>query len=91
MKHSVPQRRDPFLMLEEALAAGWQPIDTMPVKGEGDFVVLTLSGLIRLARYRRAVRRIKPSDAYGPRRASVASVVSGNYLAAIAWKWPDRD
>jgi hypothetical protein len=89
MQHSIPKRRDPFVMVEEALAADWQPIDLLPLKGEGAFLVLTLSGLIRLARNRRETRHVRPADGYGPPRATVGAVVSGNYLTAIAWKWPE--
>ena len=50
MKHAVPKRRDPFEMLDEALQTGWNRLDTIPLKGEGEFLVLTVSGLIRMAR-----------------------------------------
>jgi len=89
MHHSVPKKRDPFAMLDAALEAGWQPVDTIPLKGEGPFMVLTLSGMERLARNRREVRRVRPADGHGPARTTVGAVVSGNYLAAIAWRWPD--
>ena len=88
MKHEVPTRRDPFKMLEDALADGWQDVETIPVKGEGEFWVLTISGLVRLARNRNYYRRHRENDAYGPRRTTVCSVETGNYLGAIAWKWP---
>ena len=88
MRHSVPTRRDPFEMQEDALAQGWQAVNSIPLKGEGEFLVLTLSGKIRLARNRRETRNIKPADGYGPKRTTVGAVVAGNYLAAIAWKWP---
>ncbi len=86
MKHSVPKRRDPYAMLEKALEDGWQTVDTIPLKGEGQFLVMTLSGLIKLSHNRRHYRRFKDADGYGPMRISVNAVVSGNYLAAIAWK-----
>ncbi len=89
MHHSVPKRRDPYEMLENARADGWQTVDDIPLKGEGSFLVITLSGLVRLARNRRTARHIRPADGYGPARASVGAVSSGNYLTAIAWKWPD--
>ncbi len=76
-------------MLEDALDQGWHPIDTVPLRAEGAFMVLTLSGLTRLARNRKAFRNPRPADGYGPRRMTVSSVETGNYLAAIAWKWPD--
>ena len=75
-------------MLESALEGDWQPIDSVPLKGEGHFLVLTISGLERLARNRRFTRRFRDADGYGPRRATVCSVETGNYLGAIAWKWP---
>lgn len=89
MRHYVPKRRDPFEMHHDAIADGWQAVDTIPLKGEGEFMVLTLSGMIRLARNRRETRNIKPADGYGPMRTTVGAVVSGNYLAAIAWRWPN--
>lgn len=89
MKHSLPKRRDPYKMLEDALTTGWQAIDTVPLKTEGEFLVLTLSGLIRLSRNRKAFRNPRSADGYGPKRMTVSSVETGNYLAAIAWKWPD--
>lgn len=73
-------------MTEEALASGWNSIDTIPLKGEGEFLVLTLSGLIKLARNRRDYRKIRKADGYGPRRLTVNAVESGNYLGAVAWK-----
>ncbi|WP_299549952.1 hypothetical protein [uncultured Tateyamaria sp.] len=73
-------------MVEEAFASGWHGVDTIPLKGEGDFLVLTLSGLIRLARNRRDYRKIRKADGYGPMRLTVNAVESGNYLGAIAWK-----
>ncbi|MEO1139715.1 MAG: hypothetical protein AAFW87_09685 [Pseudomonadota bacterium] len=91
MKHSLPKRRDPYKMLEAAVASGWQTIDTVPLKGDGTFLVLTLSGLIRLARNRKAFRNPRKADSYGPKRMTVNSVETGNYLGAIAWKWPDDE
>ncbi|MEM9584225.1 MAG: hypothetical protein AAGA08_14040 [Pseudomonadota bacterium] len=76
-------------MLQDALDAGWATVDTMPLKGEGVFLVLTVSGLTRLARNRNAVRKARRADGYGPARISVISVETGNYLGAMAWKWPD--
>lgn len=87
MKHSIPKRRDTYEMLEQALTSGWQTVDTIPLKGEGEFMVLTLSGLTRLSRSRGFFRNIRKADSYGPKRISVNSVETGNYLAAIAWKW----
>lgn len=89
LKHSLPKRRNPYQMVEEALASGWQSVDTLPLKGEGEFLVLTLSGLVRLARNRRAYRKFRKADGYGPKRITVNAVESGNYLGAIAWKWLD--
>lgn len=88
MKHSIPKPRDPYEMLEQALASGWQTIDTVPLKGEGAFVALTLFGLTRLSKSRRFSRNFRKADGYGPKRISVNAVETGNYLAAIAWKWP---
>ena len=88
LKHQLPTRRDPFRMLEQALSEGWETIETIPLKGEGHFMVLTISGLVRLARNRRYTRGHREADGYGPRRTTVCSVETGNYLGAIAWKWP---
>ena len=76
-------------MLAEALEDGWHSVETIPIKGDGDFLVITLSGLQRLARNRNQIRRYRKSDGYGPARANVISVGTTNYLAAIAWKWPE--
>ncbi len=84
-------RRNPFDMLEKALRDGWQTVDTIPLKGEGAFLVLTVSGLTRLARNRNSFRNPRKADGYGPMRISVTSVETSNYLGAIAWKWPDSD
>ncbi len=89
MKHYVPKRRDPFDMLEEAILEGWQSIDIVPLEGEGEFLALTLSGLVRLSRNRKPFRNPRRADGYGPKRMVVNSTKTGNYLAAIAWKWPD--
>ena len=89
MQHSVPKRRKPHEMAQTALASGWNSVDTIPLKGEGPFLVLTLSGLIRLAKNRREYRKIRKADGYGPMRITVNSVETGNYLGAIAWRWPD--
>ena len=89
VKHAIPKRRDPFEMLETALAGGWHSVANIPLKGEGAFMVLTLSGLTRLARNRKAYRKARPADGYGPMRTTVCAVETGNYLAAIAWKWLD--
>lgn len=89
MKHSTPKRRDPFEMLSQALQAGWQTLDTVPLKGEGEFLVLTVSGLVRLARNGKEFRNPRKADAYGPERMTVNSVKTGNYLGAIAWRWPE--
>ncbi len=87
MKHAVPQRRDPFLLLERALEEGWHSVEDIPLKGSGDFFVLTLSGLTRLARSRQTTRRVRPTDGWGPARAVVVAAKSGNYITAIAWRW----
>lgn len=76
-------------MQAEALASDWRSVDTIPLKGEGEFLVLTFSGLHRVARNWKTQRKTKRSDGYGPARTMVRAVESGNYLAAIAWKWPD--
>ena len=73
-------------MFEDALAQGWHPLDTIPLKGEGEFMVLTLSGLVRRARNRKDFRQHRQADGYGPARTTVCAVQSGNYLAAIAWR-----
>lgn len=89
MKHELPERRDPFRMLDRALADGWHSIETIPLKGEGHFLVLTISGLVRLSRNRKHYRKHREADGYGPQRTTVCAVDTGNYLGAIAWKWPD--
>ncbi len=89
MEHSIPQKRDAYEMLNNALAEGWDTVDTLPLRGDGDFLALTVSGLIRRAYNRNTVRKSRRADAYGPKRSSVVAVSSGNYLAAIAWKWPE--
>ncbi|MBT8458279.1 MAG: hypothetical protein HKP37_07870 [Boseongicola sp.] len=86
MKHSLPTKRDPFEMHASAMQKGWNSVETMPVKGEGEFLVLTLSGLIRFARNRNVVRKSRNADGYGPARSTVISCEMGNYLAAIAWR-----
>lgn len=73
-------------MLDDALEAGWLRIGSVPCAGQGDFMVLTMSGLIRRARNHREKPRFRDADGYGPRRAAVVAVESGNYLTAIAWK-----
>ena len=78
-------------MAQSAIASGWNSVSSIPLKGDGAFLVLTLSGLIRLARNRRDYRKIRKADGYGPERITVNSVETGNYLGAIAWKWPDPD
>ena len=88
MKHELPKRRNTYEMFAEALEAGWQPIHTIPEAGEGHFLVLTLSGLIRMARNKKGFRKARRPDGYGPARISVIAVDSGNYLSAIAWRWP---
>jgi hypothetical protein len=87
VKHSLPRARNPFEMLQTALDEGWLPIADIPLAGEGNFTVLTYSGLIRRAFNRRAVRHYRKADSWGPARATVVAVESGNYLAAIAWRW----
>ena len=91
MKHETPTRRDPFRMLDEALRTGWNTLDNVPLRGEGEFLVLTVSGLTRLARNRKEFRNPRKADGYGPERMTVVSVETGNYLGAMAWKWPDSD
>lgn len=73
-------------MLETALKNGWNTVDTIPLKDEGTFLVLTLSGLTRLSHNRRLHRRFRDADGYCPKCISVNAVESGNYLVAIAWK-----
>jgi len=90
MKHSVPKRRDPYKMLQAALETGWSSVEDIPLKGEGLFMVLTVSGLVRYAKNRNKERRFRRADGYGPMRATVVAVDSGNYLGAIAWRWPDE-
>ncbi len=77
---------DPFALVELAFEQGWQPIHNIPLAGEGEFIVLTLTGLIRPAKNRKTERTFRRSDKYGPARTSVVSVETGIYLAAIAWK-----
>lgn len=89
MKHELPKKRDPYAMLKNALLHGWQGVETIPLKGEGNFLVLTVSGLVRLARNRKDFHRHREADGYGPRRTTVCSVETGNYLGAIAWRWPE--
>lgn len=91
MRHEAPKRRDPNMMLSDALADGWQTVETLPLSGEGTFLALTLSGLIRLSRNRNKSHKSRRADQYGPKRSTVAAVDSGNYLAAIAWKWPEAE
>ena len=86
MQNAPPGRRDPYRILLNALAEDWQTIDTIPLKGEGPFWVLTLSGLVRLAHNRKSFRKARKADGYGPMRTTVVAVKSANYLAAIAWK-----
>ena len=83
--HFIPSS-DPFALVETAFEQGWHSIHDIPLVGEGEFWVLTLKGLVRTAKNRKANRRFKRSDKYGPARTTVVSVLSGNYLAAIAWK-----
>ncbi|MEL7258391.1 MAG: hypothetical protein AAFN80_11205 [Pseudomonadota bacterium] len=89
MKHSTPKRRDPFEMLDQALQSGWRTLDTVPLRGEGQFLVLTVSGLTRLARNPKDFRNPRKADGYAPERMTVVSVETGNYLGAMAWRWPD--
>lgn len=89
MKHETATKRDPNAMLSEALSDGWETVDSIPVRGDGVFRVLTLSGLSRRAHNRNAERKSRRADAYGPKRSTVVAVDSGNYLAAIAWTWSD--
>lgn len=89
MEHSVPRKRDPSKLLSEALNEGWETVNSLPVRGDGVFLALTLSGLIRRAHNRNVERKARRADAYGPKRSNVVAEESGNYLAAIAWKWPE--
>ena len=89
VKDTISKRRvDPFELLAEALENGWQTIDTIPRAGEGEFLVITLTGLRARARTRSATPRIRRADGWGPRRTTVVACGSGNYLGAIAWRWP---
>lgn len=90
MKHAMPQRRDPKEMQRQALAEGWQPLSKIPKRGEGEYIVLTFSGLIRRARSHRLEPRIRAADGRGPERTTVVATESGNYLTAIAWRWPSE-
>jgi hypothetical protein len=90
VKDTVVRRTDdPYLILERALTHGWQGIETVPLADEGVFQVVTIKGLVRLARNRSLVRKFRRADGWGPKRATVVSVDTGNYLGAIAWRWPD--
>ncbi|WP_300032090.1 hypothetical protein [uncultured Roseobacter sp.] len=92
MRDTVTRRRvNPFELLEEALEEGWQTVDTIPRAGQGDFLVLTLTGLVARARTRSDSPRIRRADGWGPERTTVVASGSGNYLGAIAWRWPDQD
>jgi hypothetical protein len=82
---------DPYLILERAVSDGWQSIDTIPLADEGTFWVITIKGLMRMARNRSLTRRARRADGWGPARTTVVSVDSGNYLGAIAWRWPDEE
>jgi hypothetical protein len=90
MQHSVPKRRNPFDMLAAAVSLGWRTIEDIPLQGEGEFLVLTISGLVRRARNRKDFRNARPADGYGPSRTTVVAVETGNYLGAVAWRWPDQ-
>lgn len=80
--------QDPYMLLERAISEGWSSVDTIPISGEGEFLVVTLKGLVRLARSRAARRICRRADGWGPKRSTVVAVETGNYLGAIAWKWP---
>lgn len=80
------QTPNPYLLLELAEKSGWQSVETIPLRGDGPFMALTLTGLEREVRNRSKTLRMRRADAWGPARCSVISVESGNYLAAIAWK-----
>lgn len=86
----VRRTQDPYLILERARSQGWQSIETVPLAGDGVFQVVTIKGLVRLARNRSVVRKLRRADGWGPARATVVAVESGNYLGAIAWRWPDE-
>ena len=77
---------DPYALVELALARGWRGMDSVPLRGDGPFMALTLKGLERQVRNRSAQRSLRRADAWGPARCSVIAVESGNYLAAIAWR-----
>ncbi|GFE48884.1 hypothetical protein So717_06370 [Roseobacter cerasinus] len=77
---------DPYALVERAFEQGWLPIHSIPLAGEGEFTVLTLTGLVRKAKNRKTTRRFRRSDKYGPARTTVVAVKTGNYLAAIAWR-----
>jgi len=77
---------DSFHLFELAIDDGWRTIRTVPLAGQGQFLGLTIRGLIRVVKTRSNVLRVRPRDGYGPERVTVKAVASGNYLAAIAWK-----
>jgi hypothetical protein len=69
----------------ERFGKGWRSVDTMP--SGIDVMVLTVRGLIRLAR-RRPVRLPRRADDWGPRRIACMSrhADHGGDLAAVAWR-----
>lgn len=89
MIHDTPRKQSTDGMLADALAEGWETVDTLPLRGDGIFIALTLSGLTRHVHNRNSLRKSRRADAYGPKRSTVVAVDSGNYLSAIAWKWPE--
>ncbi len=82
--------RSAYELLDTAVARGWNRIETIPLFGQGSFMVLTLFGLIRRAQNMQTELRIHSADDHGPNRTSVVSLESGNALVAIAWKRVDR-
>lgn len=89
MKHNIPERRDPFNILQRALSNGWSTMESVSGPDDGHFLVVTMSGLIRLAKNHRYVMRLKGQNGYGPAGVVVRGVATKSYHSAIAWKWPE--
>lgn len=90
LKDSLSKPREsPFKVLEQALQNGWQTVDTIPLAGDGSFMVITLTGKERRAKNRSSKPTLRRADGWGPKRTTVVAIPSGNYLGAIAWRWPD--
>lgn len=85
----MPARRNPYDMLENAIKVGWHAVDNIQPAGEGEFLVLKMSGFIRRARSIKTSHRTRFADSCSPARMTIVSVESGNYLAAIAWRWAE--